>query len=69
MRLFGRPDISVRQVPDHRLLMAAELSNRFIEMLAFSHVTPEGKPSAWQGCQSGWSVAIGETWTTRISTT
>jgi hypothetical protein len=43
MRLFGRPDIRVREVSAQRLLMAAELCNRFIEMLAFGHLIPEGQ--------------------------
>jgi hypothetical protein len=43
LRLFGRPDISIRQVPEHGVSMADELCNRFIEMLAFGHVIPEGQ--------------------------
>jgi hypothetical protein len=53
MRLFGRPDISVRQVPPHRQQMADDLCNRFIEMLAFGHLIREGQAVRLAGAPEG----------------
>jgi hypothetical protein len=44
MRKFGRPDISVVDVPPSQREAAIDLCNRFIEMMAFGAIVPEGQP-------------------------
>jgi hypothetical protein len=44
MRKFGRPDISVKDVPAGHREAAIDLCNRFIEMMAFGAIVPEGQP-------------------------
>jgi hypothetical protein len=53
LRLFGRPDISIRDVPSNELTLAVELCNRFIEMLAFGEVVSEGQPVRVSGLPDG----------------
>jgi hypothetical protein len=43
MRKFGRPDISVRDVPPHQFNVALDLCNRFIAVLASGAVIPDGE--------------------------
>lgn len=43
MRKFGRPDISVRSVPEQLRDAVIDLCNRLIEHQAFGHVVPHGQ--------------------------
>ena len=43
MRKFGRPDLSIRHVPDKFREEAIDLCNRFIELQAFGGVIDEGQ--------------------------
>lgn len=43
MRKFGRPDISLRNVPEQYHEGALDLCNRFIDMQAFGGTVPEGR--------------------------
>jgi hypothetical protein len=42
MRAFGRPDLSIRYVPQHAMAAASELCNRLIETQAYGAVIPDG---------------------------
>lgn len=53
MRQFGRPDVSVCNVPRHGLDGAVEVCNRFIEHMAFGMVVPEGQTVTIDGLPSG----------------
>jgi hypothetical protein len=43
MRKFGRPDLSVHDVPPDHVDAVTDLCNRFIELQAFGGVIPEGQ--------------------------
>jgi hypothetical protein len=42
MRAFGRPDLSIRHVPQHAMAAASDLCNRLIESQAYGAVIPDG---------------------------
>jgi hypothetical protein len=42
LRAFGRPDVSIRNVPQDAMAAASELCNRLIETQAFGGVIPDG---------------------------
>ncbi|HEY4939418.1 MAG TPA: hypothetical protein VIJ69_10335, partial [Actinomycetota bacterium] len=42
LRAFGRPDVSIRNVPQDAMPAASELCNRLIESQAFGRVIPDG---------------------------
>jgi hypothetical protein len=42
MRAFGRPDLSIRHVPEHAMAAASDLCNRLIESQAYGAVIPDG---------------------------
>ena len=42
LRAFGRPDLSIRNVPQDAMPAASELCNRLIESQAFGRVIPDG---------------------------
>jgi hypothetical protein len=42
LRAFGRPDVSIRHVPQDAMPAASELCNRLIESQAFGRVIPDG---------------------------
>jgi hypothetical protein len=42
LRAFGRPDVSIRHVPQDAMSAASELCNRLIETQAFGRVIPDG---------------------------
>jgi hypothetical protein len=42
LRAFGRPDISIRNVPQDALAAASELCNRLVETQAYGAVIPDG---------------------------
>ncbi len=54
MLKFGRPDLSVRDVPAKLEAAVIDLLNRFIEMLAFGAVVPEGQPIKLKALPDGW---------------
>ena len=41
LRAFGRPDLSIRHVPQHAMAAAADLCNRLIETQAYGAVIPD----------------------------
>ena len=43
LRKFGRPDLSIHKVPPQHRDAIIELCNRFIELLAFGGIVPEGQ--------------------------
>ncbi len=53
MRKFGRPDLSIQNVPEAYHAAAADLCNRFIEHQAFGAVIPEGQPIQMSSLPSG----------------
>jgi hypothetical protein len=53
MRKFGRPDVSVRGVPPSYRDGVIDLCNRFIEMMAFGAIIPEGQPIKMHALPSG----------------
>ena len=53
MLKYGRPDIGLRNVPKHRQEDAAHLVNRFIEMLAFGAIVPDGQAIRVNGLPDG----------------
>lgn len=53
MRKFGRPDLSIRNVPHKYFNNVAELCNRFIEHQAFGMVVPEGQEILMEGLPGG----------------
>jgi hypothetical protein len=53
MRKFGRPDLSVSGVPPSAREAVIELCNRFIEMMAFGAVVPEGQEIRMKTLPSG----------------
>jgi hypothetical protein len=42
LRAFGRPDVSIRNVPQEAMPAASELCNRLIESQAYGRVIPDG---------------------------
>ena len=42
LRAFGRPDLSIRHVPQHAMAAASDLCNRLIESQAYGAVIPDG---------------------------
>lgn len=54
LRKFGRPDLSVHHVPAPLEAAVKDLCDRFIEMLAFGAVIPEGQPIKVGGLPAGW---------------
>jgi hypothetical protein len=42
LRAFGRPDVSIRSVPEDAMGAASELCNRLIESQAYGRVIPDG---------------------------
>jgi hypothetical protein len=42
LRAFGRPDVSIRNVPQDAMAAASELCNRLIETQAYGAVIPDG---------------------------
>jgi hypothetical protein len=54
MRKFGRPDLSVHDVPPDLEPMAIDLCSRFIEHQAFGLVVPEGQVVRMNGLPDGW---------------
>jgi hypothetical protein len=53
LRKFGRPDISVRNVPESYSESVIDLCNRFIEHQAFGLVVPEGQAIKVDGLPEG----------------
>jgi hypothetical protein len=53
MRKFGRPDLSVHDVPSHHHTAVIDLFHRFIELQAFGGVIPEGKEIRISGLPPG----------------
>lgn len=53
MRKFGRPDISIRAVPNDYSENAIELCNRFIEHQALGSIVPEGQEIKMPGLPQG----------------
>src|SRR5216684_7007745 len=53
LRAFGRPDLSIRNVPADALPAASELCNRLIEAQAFGEVIADGKPIDLPGLAEG----------------
>jgi hypothetical protein len=54
MRKFGRPDLSVHAVTPDIQAGVEDLFNRFIEMLAFGAVVPDGQPIRMASLPQGW---------------
>jgi hypothetical protein len=52
---FGRPDLSVHDVPKQLESAVIELCNRFIEMQAFGAVIPEGQEVRMKSLPGGWT--------------
>jgi hypothetical protein len=42
LRAFGRPDLSIRHVPQDAIAAASDLCNRLIEIQAYGRVIPDG---------------------------
>jgi hypothetical protein len=53
LRKFGRPDVSVRDVPHERRAAAQELCQRFIELQAFGGLVDEGQTIRTDGLPPG----------------
>jgi hypothetical protein len=53
MRKFGRPDVSVRDVPEGAVDGAIGLCNRLIEMMALGAIIPEGQAVRMRGLPEG----------------
>lgn len=51
---FGRPDISVHNVPSELRPAVEDLCNRFIEMMAFGAVVEDGQPIKMASLPDGW---------------
>lgn len=51
MRKFGRPDISVRDVPPHQFEAVVDLCNRFITYQAYGALIPEGRSISIPGLE------------------
>lgn len=56
---YGRPDISLRGVPEEAKPLAAQIVNRFIELQALGGLVPEGQPIRMDGVPDGMRVAHG----------
>ncbi len=54
MRLFGRPDLSVRGVTAETQPIVADLVMRFVNMQAMGGVIPDGQPVKMKGIPAGW---------------
>lgn len=59
MRKFGRPDISVHNVPPHLEDGVIDLCNRLIEHQAFGHVVPDGQEIKMAKLPSGGVIRLG----------
>jgi len=55
MRLFGRPDLSVRGLTDATQQPATDLIVRLVNMQAMGGVVPDGQPVKMAGIPAGWS--------------
>jgi hypothetical protein len=55
MRLFGRPDLSVRGLTDDTQQPATDLVVRLINMQAMGGVVPDGQPVKMKGIPAGWT--------------
>lgn len=53
MRKFGRPDLSIRNVPQKHFNTVTELCNRFIEHQAFGLIVPEAQEILMEGLPGG----------------
>jgi hypothetical protein len=53
MRKFGRPDVSVTGVPPRWREAVIDLCNRFIEMMAFGAIVPEGQDIRMKNLPTG----------------
>lgn len=53
MRKFGRPDLSIRNVPQKYFEAACQVCNRFIDNQAFGMVVPEGQEIRVEGLPDG----------------
>ena len=53
MRKYGRPDLSIHDVPEPLAAKCVELINRFIEMMAFGALVPEGQAIRVEGLPEG----------------
>lgn len=53
MAKYGRPDLSIRHVTQDRWDISVEIVNRFIELLAFGGVVPDGQPISMSGAPEG----------------
>lgn len=53
MLKYGRPDVSIRDVPNDRQESAAEIVNRFIEFQALGGVVAEGQAVSMDGVPQG----------------
>lgn len=53
MRKFGRPDLSIRNVPQKYFNTVTELCNRFIEHQAFGMLVPDGQEILMEGLPGG----------------
>ena len=51
---FGRPDISVHNVPSDLNPGVEDLCSRFIEMMAFGAVVDDGQPIKMASLPGGW---------------
>jgi hypothetical protein len=54
LRLFGRPDLSVRAVTEDTQEPAADLIVRLLNMQAMGGVVPDGQPVKMKGIPAGW---------------
>lgn len=54
MRLFGRPDLSVRGVTDATQQAATDLVVRLVNMQAMGGIVPDGQPVKMKGIPAGW---------------
>jgi hypothetical protein len=59
MRKFGRPDISIRQVPDHAIDRAGLLCERLVELEALGARFSEGQRLDVEGMPGGVEVHLG----------
>lgn len=59
MRKFGRPDVSVRDVPPEGREGVIDLCNRLIEMQAFGAIIPDGQPVRMRSLPPGVALRHG----------
>lgn len=53
MRLFGRPDISIHDVPEKHFDIVCEMINRFIELQALGGIVEDGQSINMEGLPEG----------------